>query len=301
MLCKKPFTKDGLQHGCGQCLPCLINRRRKWTNRLMLEASQHKQSSFVTLTYENLPLCQSVCKRHVTLFLKKLREKCNFKIRYYYSAEYGDPERGYREWNPHYHLALFSYPSCYRGQPDKIKQCQCPSCKIIFDAWGRGRTFNALLEPDSAQYIAQYVTKKMTNKYDPRLQGRNPEFSRMSTRPALGTGAMEKLAHVVQGNSFALDDILTTGDVPNYLLSGSSKLPLDRTMKNKLRILLDRPEGMPDSLLEELKISQCAENEELLKSVNYDYKKYGELRLRTQLIRSIEKKQRRKYGVQNLC
>lgn len=295
MLCKKPFHKDGLQHGCGQCLPCLINRRRKWSHRLMLECALHKTSAFVTLTYERLPLCESVCTRHVQLFLKTLREKlAPQKIRFFAAGEYGDPQKGLREWNPHYHLALFGYPPCQYGQPVGTKQCLCPSCRLIFESWKKGRTFNGSLTPDSASYIAQYVTKKMTNKHDPRLLGRSPEFARMSNRPALGTGAMKNIANIVQGNSFALDDITSSGDVPNHLMVGMKKLPLDRTMKNKLRLFLGREEGLPDELLEELKIQSSFDRQELLKSVNYDYKKYGEKLLRTQLIRSVETSFKRK-------
>lgn len=38
---------------CGKCIPCLINRKRLWKHRLILESYCHDKSAFVTLTYND--------------------------------------------------------------------------------------------------------------------------------------------------------------------------------------------------------------------------------------------------------
>ena len=91
--------------GCGQCLPCRINKRREWTFRLELEASLHEHNSFVTLTYADqfLPEDGSVNPRHTQLWLKRLRKVLDpRKVRFFLCGEYGD-----QTFRPHYHACLF--------------------------------------------------------------------------------------------------------------------------------------------------------------------------------------------------
>ena len=119
MLCKRPYMYKGvLAAGCGQCLPCRINRRRKWTYRMLFEAMKHDHSAFITLTYENAPEfygVQTLDPEHTKRFIDRLRKRLKRdtslphyfpkKIRYFLVGEYGDESD-----RPHYHLALFGYP-----------------------------------------------------------------------------------------------------------------------------------------------------------------------------------------------
>jgi len=135
-------------------------------------------------------------------------------------------EYGERNHRPHYHAALFG-----AGTEDE---------KIIRDAWGLGFVFVGTLTQDSAQYIAGYVTKKLTNPEDERtkekLNGRHPEFARMSNRPGIGATAMEDVAAAIQNESLGgLHFIQETRDVPTHLNSGKTKIFLGRYLKNKLR------------------------------------------------------------------
>ena len=88
---------------CGKCLSCRLNRARDWANRCVLEASNFKENSFVTLTYEDAYVPKKLCKSAVQLFIKKLRND-GFKIRYFAVGERGD-EKG----RPHYHIIVFNY------------------------------------------------------------------------------------------------------------------------------------------------------------------------------------------------
>ena len=123
-------------YGCGQCLPCRINKKRVWTHRIMLESSLHTDNAFVTLTYsdENLPKDGSLVPRHVQLFLKKVRKEIEpARLRFFCVGEYGD-----RTQRPHYHVALFGYPPCSRGRTDHRKEHCCENCDRIRRSWNLG-------------------------------------------------------------------------------------------------------------------------------------------------------------------
>jgi hypothetical protein len=295
MLCKNPFYKDGIPFGCGQCTPCRINKRRLWTHRIVLESKLHRANSFVTLTYDKdhipLKLCNDGKVRgelqpdHLSGFVKRLRRKYEpLKLRFLGVGEYGDETQ-----RPHYHLALFGYPSCAYGVPRVTRHhgCQCPACLEIQDAWKYGHTYNGQLNKNSAAYIAGYVTKKMTfsdsdlqeklqkltrkNKnglYDEsikevqkaidKLQGRKPEFARMSNRPGIAAGAMDFLADVLEDGD--ISKLAIGDDVPDILQTDGKKQPLGRYLKQKLREKLGYEEtGCPEKVLSKMRFEQAVE------------------------------------------
>jgi hypothetical protein len=208
---------------CGQCLSCRINKRRVWTHRIMLEALKHHENSFITLTYsdENYPKGGSLDPKELQNFIKRLR-KANVedRLRYYSVGEYGDTTQ-----RPHYHLALFGSGS---RNVDRITK-----------AWSRNGEPIGLVDVGhltfaSAQYIAGYVTKKMTKKDDPRLKGRYPEFARMSRNPGIGANAIEDIQKTLKGEN-GKRILNTFADVPTFLRSHGKNWPLGRYMVEKLR------------------------------------------------------------------
>lgn len=109
MNCVKPHTvypNDRPQVvSCGKCLPCLVNKRNDWSFRLMEEFKASKGAGFITLTYHPKFLPEKgLNKRHVQLFLKRLRKSIGKKIRYFCVGEYGT-----KLGRPHYHLLIFNY------------------------------------------------------------------------------------------------------------------------------------------------------------------------------------------------
>ena len=118
--------------GCGQCIPCRINRKRLWTHRLMLESFSHSDATFVTLTYDPEKYSgESLRPEDVTKFLKRLRRKLEpKKLRYYLVGEYGD-----KTGRPHYHIALFGFPNCIymRSNYTRRKRICCPNCDLVAD------------------------------------------------------------------------------------------------------------------------------------------------------------------------
>lgn len=237
---------------CGQCMPCRFNMRRIWTHRIMLEAQLYTDNTFCTLTYrdEQLPTTSgglpTLDPVHLKNFLKRVRKILEpHRIRFYAVGEYGDDTQ-----RPHYHLAIFNYPSCLYGRTrhSKVYRPCCRNCDRIYQTWTYGNIDLGTLETSSAQYVAGYVTKKLTSKTDPRLSGRHPEFSRMSLRPGIGHDAMHDVASTWL--EFNLEK--TEDDVPSSLRHGTRKLPLGRYLTRKLRKLVGKDEKAPDAILKKI-------------------------------------------------
>lgn len=260
MLCKNPYMNGSSPFGCGQCNPCRFNNRRLKTHRMVLESQLHDYSSFATLTYtdENVPYGYSdvVTKKVVyghllrsdyQKFLKRLRKNYDAPIRYFACGEYGE-----EKFRPHFHFALFGFPPCYYPELNQHqrKKCKCPPCDLIRKSWSKGDTSNDYLTHESAQYIAGYVTKKMTKKTDPRLGGRPPEFGQPSLKPGLGADFVKHIPQLLNG-------YLPEGDVPQALQHGKKTLPLGRYLTRKLREAYGlqetgAPEGWQAQKLEEV-------------------------------------------------
>lgn len=215
----------------------------------MLEAALHGDNAFVTLTYrdEKIPRAgpdglPTLSPAHARDWLKRFRAKISpTKIRYYLVGEYGDETQ-----RPHYHVALFGYPTCsyVNSRYSRSRQNCCHSCDLVRDTWGLGQVMLGTLETASAGYVAGYVTKKLTNKNDPRLLGRAPEFARMSLRPGIGADFMHEVASTVL--QFDLEEA-TQGDVPSSLRHGSRTLPLGRYLRRKLRTLVGKDPHAPQT------------------------------------------------------
>lgn len=229
----------------------------------MLEVGEKTDNSFWTLTYQemHLPLLanglSSLEPRDVQLFMKRIRKEwvrlqSSFGVRqisalrFYLVGEYGDYYR------PHYHLALFGYPACTygdtlrsRGRP--IADRCCVFCRTIHSTWGKGDIHGGRMEEGSAKYLVGYVLKKMTNPHDGRLNGRYPEFARMSNRPGIGQAAMHDVADVML--QLGLDK--SEPDVPSALRRGSRIWPLGRYLTQQLRLMTGKEKNAPQEVLDE--------------------------------------------------
>lgn len=191
---------------------------------MQLEALNHGDNCFVTLTYSNdyLPVTDSDVPRgtlepaHPRNWLKRLRKRLGEKkLRYYLVGEYGDQTQ-----RPHYHVLLFGL-----GQHHS---------HVISDSWGFGNVVVGTVTPSSCAYVAGYVTKKMTRKDDPRLDGRYPEFARMSLRPGIGAYSLDPLLEPLftdHGSQFLIDN----RDVPVVVKIGGRDMPLGRYLRKKMR------------------------------------------------------------------
>lgn len=239
-MCSKPFRVGVAEFGCGQCMPCRINKRRMWTARMVLEAAAHPAAFFCTMTFDKdgierrfsagyeCKVCQTrhtardVCVRDAQLFLKRLR--LEERVRYYVCGEYGDTSG-----RPHYHAMLFG---------------QAGVSTAAVRAWPYGGVHVGWCTPESAAYISGYVAKGLTRRGDHRLLGRRPEFARMSLKPGIGSVGLEAIAkwcHTREGARF----IAESGDVPRVIRFNGAIFPLGRYLTHSLRWMVNGDSSKP--------------------------------------------------------
>lgn len=158
---------------CGRCNYCLQARRAEWSFRLRQELKVSSASHFITLTYEKTPLTDSgvetLRKKDLQDFIKRLRKLSPDKVRYYAVGEYGTNfER------PHYHAVLFNVPRSILSAH-------------LVTVWGHGHVDIR----DLNDACIHYVSKFHLNKFGEQAGGRAPPFAVMSRRPGLGSNYVE--------------------------------------------------------------------------------------------------------------
>lgn len=197
---------------CGKCDGCRLDQSRMWASRCVMESLTYsrERSWFITLTYDDADLgfCRdcdvglpfnSLYPRHVTLFLKRLRERWRDKysednIRYFYCGEYGD-----QSLRPHYHLLLFNFglydlrvhSKNYRGDLLYISD-------ELSSVWSHGHVMIGELSYETCAYTARYVLKKRKQK---EVNYENSsvvaEFTRMSRNPGIGVPFLQDHIHEI--------------------------------------------------------------------------------------------------------
>lgn len=176
-----------------------------WSLRLGAEYETCKSAWFITLTYKNeylptilkdrpiirrhfnIPDKETLCKRDLQLFLKRLRQangkKSASQMRYYACGEYGS-----RYGRPHYHILAFNLVDTVVERmghfwTDRKNRSNKYELKGIVHA-----------EPvrsvkDVTNYVANYIVGAYAN---PKRLNERP-FSLMSRRPYLGHQYVKKM------------------------------------------------------------------------------------------------------------
>lgn len=199
---RKDDVRASLWLPCGQCVGCRLERSRQWAVRCMHEAQLSEVNSFVTLTYadENMPRAGSLKYEDFQLFMKRLRfARRGVRIRFFMCGEYGE-ELG----RPHYHACLFN---C--GFPDKVPLSSTGAGSRIYRSaelerlWPFGLCSVGAVSFESAAYVARYSMKKVTGDLaaehyrvvdleSGEVVAKVPEFARMSLKPGIGAGWLER-------------------------------------------------------------------------------------------------------------
>lgn len=129
----------------------------------------------MTYNDDNLPegdLAFTLNRTDVDKFLHDLRQKIDrsyeekYNIRYFLCGEYGDHFD-----RPHYHCVLFNFPMDISDP-----------ARYLEDIWRKGFVTVDQLTPQRAKYVAKYVCKVRSEKYE----GCEKPFAMMSTKPGLG-------------------------------------------------------------------------------------------------------------------
>ena len=189
---------------CGKCIGCRLDYSRQWATRCMLEAHEHKDNQFITLTYADEYLTKNpgvdvetgelteiatLMPEELTKFMKDLRRYYKYhynhdNIRFYACGEYGSLYQ-----RPHFHIICFNLPVFDKEylfsneNHDKIY-----TSEIIGQIWGKGHVTIGDVTWNSAAYTARYVMKKLKGPEAKELykkMGKVPEFVRMSRKEGI--------------------------------------------------------------------------------------------------------------------
>lgn len=202
---------------CGGCLACRRERRMELTLLQCCEASLYEDNWFITLTYDDEKTFQltewipySLEKKHLSTFTESMRKWAKYNgsdFRFFACGEYGETYE-----RPHYHLSVFGLSPLLLGLDDprnektrkeflnakailkNLPPAQRDSggnefwqSDIIADRWPYGSHKIYRANRETFQYVAGYVTKKLTGAAgrDFRASGRVSEFQAQS-RPSIG-------------------------------------------------------------------------------------------------------------------
>ena len=202
---------------CGKCPGCMKRRSSGWSFRLVKEGERAETALFVTLTYNTkyVPLTKSgymsLNKRHIQLYMKRLRKLSDKRLKYYVCGEYGSIRS-----RPHYHMIIFN------ADAEKVEhawsQYQAGLGYVPF-----GDIFIGEVNEASIGYTLKYMQKPgkiPMHKNDDRVK----EFSLMSK----GLGANYITDNMSQWHK---NDLLNRMYVP---MQDGKKIAMPRYYKDKI-------------------------------------------------------------------
>lgn len=194
-MCTNPrkliINKEEVIVKCGKCDTCKRQKAQDWAIKLINESLYHKESCFITLTFDNKILLDKNSKavkkyganagfvfktdysmKYFQKFIKRLRKKFPEKrISYFHVAEYGE-----KTHRPHHHAILFGI-----NFKEDRKECQISKSghpqmysETLQSLWACGNTTLQDCNSNNIIYIAQYSLKKFKNnelnkKYDTKM------------------------------------------------------------------------------------------------------------------------------------
>lgn len=188
----KGYQDLKLEIPCGKCIGCRLEKSRQWAIRCVHEAKMHEENAFLTLTYNDENVPDSLNKDDIQKFIKRLRKfikkEKGVRIKYLQCGEYGENfER------PHHHVCLFGYDFEDKQLFTYNNGIKVYMSDMLEKIWKKGFCTIGELNFESAAYVARYATKKITGeKAEKYYKGRKPEFITMSKKPPIGKEFIDK-------------------------------------------------------------------------------------------------------------
>lgn len=178
---KSVVRTKSIQIPCNKCLGCRLEHARMWSVRCMHEAKYHKDSCFITLTYDNehLPKGGSLVKDDLLVFIKSIRNHYGSGIRYFACGEYGS-----KKSRPHYHILLFGLTFGDAVRYSKGRKNPVYTSATLGKFWTKGLSVFGRVTHESSAYVARYTAKKSNSLAD--YNGKEPEYITMSRRGGIG-------------------------------------------------------------------------------------------------------------------
>lgn len=176
----------------------------------------HRQNAFVTLTLDDahLPADGSLDHRHFQLFMKRLRKRWGKPVRFYMCGEYGETTD-----RPHYHACLFGvdFTNDQKFFTRNHQEDDLYTSETLDKLWQLGHATVGAVTLQSAGYCTRYIMQKKTGSLGELTYGnRTPPYNRMSLRPGLGAGWVNRFRPDV----FPCDYVVTSDGhkdrVPRY-------------------------------------------------------------------------------------
>lgn len=256
-----PYTY--IEVPCTKCEGCQQAHARAWAFRCQLELQQHQHTVFTTLTYapENEPI--TLAKRHIQLWIKRLRKKR--ELRYFISGEYGENTQ-----RPHYHAILFGIST---EQAEEIEK-----------SWGLGHCRTYPANAKTIAYTAGYTAKKNGWNLQAKQERINPETGEVYTwqPPFIEMSRGGKNGHGIGGHARKWPESWRL-----YAIDNGTEIPVPRYLHESWR-----QQATPEQILqlreEKIQIIKQKQPETLKR-----YQQQQEARIRNAQAKHKEQQQKR--------
>lgn len=252
MACAYPMEVQGKMVPCGKCQGCRRRHRRQWVARMRLEARDHPETSFVTLTYgidprtgkgEEPPLVHNkeldewfwtLQRPHLRSFIRSIGRQAKsygLRFRHFACGEYGE-----KTGRPHFHLIAFGLGAGWQPRFE--------------ETWKKGFVSAYPATPATMAYVAKYCLKGSSDPEATRLldlSNDGPEITRASTEPFRTTSRLPAIGHpYVESIVTSLKTTAARRDLGDVLLQKKIRIdgeryPVDRVMRDKVLSSLDFP------------------------------------------------------------